>query len=256
MIGGTGIYNPDAFELERTVFPDTAYGKPSDEILVGRINGAEVAFLHRHGKAHQHPPHRVPYRANIAALKSLGVEMVVSPCAVGSLREDYRPGDLVIVDQMVDFTKGRDYTFFDDRAVHISMPDPTCPQMNAVFDEAAKETGARCHMGGRYLCVEGPRFSTRAESSMFRMFADVVGMTMSPECGLAREAGMCYCSLATVTDYDAWKEEAVDMQMVLKTMGESLAAVTELLERGLPRIERLPACACRQAAVDCGAIEK
>lgn len=256
IIGGSGVYNPDKFELIDTVFPDTPYGKPSDEILIGKINGVEVAFLPRHGKNHQHPPSSVPYRANICAMKDLGVEMIVSPCAVGSLKEEFQPGDMVIVDQFVDFTKKRDYTFFDDRTVHISIAEPICPQMSDVFDKAAKEMGIRYHRGGTYVCIEGPRFSTRAESYMFRNFADIIGMTLVPECQLAREMGMCYCSLATITDYDAWKDEVVDIQMVLDTMAACLAKITEILERGLPELEKLPACSCIEAAIGCGAIEK
>ena len=257
IIGGSGVYNPDRFELKETVFPDTPYGKPSDEILIGKINGVEVAFLPRHGKSHQHPPTSVPYKANIYALKQLGVEMIVSPCAVGSLREDYKPGDLIIVDQFIDFTKCRDYTFFHDRTVHISIADPFCPRMNKVFEEKAKEMGIAYHMGGRYVCIEGPRFSTRAESHMFKTFGDLIGMTAVPECQLAREMGMCYCSLATITDYDAWKEEVVDIDMVLSTMAACLAKICEILERGLPELAKLPGhCECIEAAIAAGAIEK
>ena len=255
IIGGTGVYNPERFELIKKVFPDTPYGKPSDEILIGKINGVEVAFLPRHGNKHQHPPSSVPYRANIYALKELGVEMIVSPCAVGSLREDYRPGDLIIVDQFVDFTKKRDYTFFMDKTVHIAIPDPFCPQMNAVFDKAAKEMKIPYHMGGTYVCIEGPRFSTRAESRMFKEFADIIGMTAVPECQLAREMGMCYCSLATITDYDAWKEETVDIEMVKKTMASCLDKVLRLLEAGLPKIKKDGCHECIKAAKSCGAVK-
>ena len=257
IIGGSGVYNPDRFELIETVFPDTPYGKPSDEILIGKINGVEVAFLPRHGKHHQYPPTGVPYRANIFALKQLGVEMIVSPCAVGSLKENVAPGDMVIVDQFIDFTKKRHYTFFDDRAVHISTADPCCPRMNKIFAESAEEMGIGYHLGGTYLCVEGPRFSTRAESKMFRNFADVIGMTMVPECQLARELGMCYCSLATITDYDAWKEEVVEIQMVNDTMARCLANITRILEIALPKLAKLPErCECIEAAEACGALEK
>ena len=253
IIGGTGIYNPDTFEEIEEVFPDTPYGKPSDPIMIGKINGVEVAFLYRHGKEHQHPPSSVPYRANMWALKELGCKYVISACAVGSLQEDFIPGDLVITDQFIDFTKKRDYTYFMDKTVHISIPDPFCPHLNAIFENAAKEMGIRYHMGGTYLCIEGPRFSTRAESSMFRHFADIIGMTVVPECQLARELGMCYCSLATITDYDMWKDEPVDINMVSKTMSECLDKVLRLLEIGLPKIK--DSCkVCAQAAKDCGAL--
>lgn len=254
IIGGTGIYNPDTFETIEEVFPDTPYGKPSDPILIGRINGVEVAFLYRHGKQHQHPPTGVPYRANMKALKDLGCKYVISACAVGSLQEQFAPGDLVIADQFIDFTKKRDYTYFDDRAVHISIPDPFCPYLNSVFADTAKEMGISYHLGGTYLCIEGPRFSTRAESAMFRNFADIIGMTVVPECQLARELGMCYCSLATITDYDVWKDEAVDIEMVNKTMSECLDKVLRLLELGLPKIEGDGCAECIEAAKGAGAL--
>ncbi len=254
IIGGTGVFNPDTFELKEEVFPDTPYGKPSDPIMIGKINGVEVAFLYRHGKSHQYPPSSVPYKANVYALKKLGVEMIVSPCAVGSLREDYKPGDMIIVDQFVDFTKGRDYTFFNDRTVHIAIPDPFCPRMNAVFDKAAKKLDISHHLGGTYVCIEGPRFSTRAESKMFRNFADIIGMTVVPECQLAREMGMCYCSIATVTDYDAWKEETVTFDAVVKIMEKCLDNVCRILEVGLPELEKIKDCDCIESAKSAGAI--
>jgi len=252
IIGGSGIYNPDTFEVIRKVYPETEYGRPSDEIIIGRIAGTEVAFIPRHGKDHRFPPSSVPYRANVKALKDLGVEMIISPCAVGSLKEEYRPGDLVIVDQFIDFTKKRDYTFFDNRTVHISIADPFCDELRCLFSKVADEMGIRYHKNGTYICIEGPRFSTRAESNMFRNFADVIGMTAVPECQLAREQGMCYCSLATVTDYDVWKDEPVDIQMVLRTMSECLSKITKLLEIGLPRIASVRGCGCSEAPKDAG----
>lgn len=253
IIGGTGIYNPNSFETIKTVFPDTPYGKPSDEIMIGRIAGVEIAFLFRHGKSHQHPPSSVPYRANIWALKELGCEYIISACAVGSLQIEYAPGDLVIPDQFIDFTKKREYTFFNDKTVHISMPDPFCGYLNDIFFETAKEMGIKRHLGGTYVCIEGPRFSTRAESEMFRQFGDIIGMTVVPECQLAREMGMCYCSLATITDYDVWHDEDVSIEMVNKTMKECLDKVLTLLELGLPKIGK-PECKCIEAAKGCGAI--
>lgn len=253
LIGGSGIYDPVRFETIRTVFPDTEFGKPSDEILIGKLNGVEVAFLPRHGRNHQYPPSNVPYRANIKAMKDLGVEMIISPCAVGSLQKKYEPGDLVIVDQFIDFTKKREYTFFDDRTVHISIPDPFCPEAAGIFSDAATELGIKHHRKGTYICIEGPRFSTRAESNMFRKFGDIIGMTLVPECQLAREMGMCYCSLATITDYDMWKDEPVDIQMVLSTMKECLGKIMRLLEKGLPAIRDKKECGCKDAPNDAGA---
>ena len=254
VIGGTGIYNPDTFELIEEVFPDTPYGKPSDRILIGKIAGVEVAFLHRHGTTTPYPPHKVPYKANMWALKELGCKYVISACAVGSLQEEFAPGDLVIADQFIDFTKKRDYTYFDDRIVHISIPEPFCPYLNGIFKDAADKLALTYHMGGRYLCIEGPRFSTRAESMMFRNFADIIGMTVVPECQLARELGMCYCSLATVTDYDVWKDEVVDIDMVKSTMARCLNNVLRLLETGLPVITDDGCTECVEAAKGCGAL--
>ncbi len=258
IIGGTGIYNPDTFELIETVFPDTPYGKPSDEIMIGKINGIEVAFLFRHGKEHQFPPTSVPYRANMKALKDLGCEYIISACAVGSLVEEMAPGDLVIADQFIDFTKRRELTYFNDQTAHISTADPFCPYLNKIFEDVAADMKIKYHVGGTYVCVEGPRFSTRAESNMFRkMDGHIIGMTAVPECQLARELGMCYCSLATVTDYDSWKDEAVDIGMVIKTMSECLAKVLTLLEKGLPKIDCAEShCNCIDAAVGAGIIKK
>lgn len=260
VIGGTGVYDSDynanRFEMIKEVWPDTEYGKPSAPITIGKLSGVEVAFLPRHGVHHEFPPTEVPYKANIMAMKSLGVEMIVSPCAVGSLKEDIKPGDMVIVDQFIDWTKCRDYSFFHDRTVHTAMPDPTCPQMNAVMDKCAKKLGLSYHLGGTYICIEGPRFSTRAESRFFKTFADVIGMTMVPECQLAREMGMCYCSIATITDYDAWKEETVDFAMVVKTMERCLANVSKILIEAIPELDKLPKCACKQEAINSGAIKE
>jgi len=255
IIGGTGIYNPDTFETIREEFPDTPYGKPSAPIMIGKINGVEVAFLFRHGKSHEFPPSSVPYRANMYALWKLGVKYVISACAVGSLREEFKPGDLVIADQFIDMTKKRDYTFFMDKTVHISMPDPCCPFLNGVFADTAKQMGIAYHTRGTYVCIEGPRFSTRAESNMFRQFGDIIGMTMVPECQLARELGMCYCSLATVTDYDCWKDEDVTIDMVMKTMAECLDKVLRLLELGLPKISEDSGCSCIEGAKGCGSLD-
>lgn len=254
IIGGTGIYNKDSFKVESTVCPDTPYGKPSDGIKIGKMNGVDIAFLYRHGEDHHLNPTEVPYKANMWALKSLGVEMVISACAVGSLQEQYSPGDLVIVDDFIDFTKKRDLTFIDDAAVHISLPEPFCPHMSEIFADVAKELGIDYHRGGTYMCIEGPRFSTRAESNMFRNFADIIGMTLVPECQLAKELGMCYCSLATITDYDMWKDEPVDTKMVSDTMARCLNYICELLEVGIPQIIT-GKCGCSKAAEVAGSLK-
>jgi 5'-methylthioadenosine phosphorylase len=255
IIGGTGVYDPEIFEIKDKVVLSTPYGAPSDAVLVGEMNGVEVAFLSRHGSGHVYPPHRVNYRANIWAMKHLGVERIISPCAVGSLQEKFRPGELVIVDQFIDFTKGRDYTFYDGaKTVHISMADPFCKEMNALFASEAKRLELPFHEGGTYICIEGPRFSTRAESRMFRSFADIIGMTLAPECQLAREAEICYTSLATITDYDVWADEPVDTATVLRTMAESVDRVRRLITATIDKIpEAQDKCECPHALKAAGA---
>lgn len=237
IIGGSGVYDPDMFELKETVRPFTPYGCPSDEIQIGDLKGVEVAFLPRHGKGHILPPHMVNYRANIWAMKQVGVERIISPCAVGSLQEEYAPGDIAVVDQFIDFTKKRDYTFFDGpKTVHISAADPFCPEISSIFVKEAKKAKIKVHPKGTYVCIEGPRFSTRAESKMFRAFADVIGMTLVPECQLAKEMEMCYCSLAMITDYDVWADHPVDTATVLKTMADNMDKIRTLITAAVPKI--------------------
>lgn len=254
IIGGTGVYDPKIFDIKERISLSTPYGPPSDCVQVGTMDGVEVAFLARHGSGHVLPPHMVNYRANIWALKQLGVERIVSPCAVGSLKEDYRPGDLVIVDQFIDLTKRRDYTFYDGaRAVHVSLADPFCGEMNAIFAKEAKRLKIPHHVGGTYVCIEGPRFSTRAESNMFRNYADIIGMTLVPECQLARELDMCYTSLATITDYDVWAPEPVDLPTVLRVMSENVEKVRKLISATLPKIPvKRGKCACPHTLKDAG----
>ncbi len=254
IIGGTGVYDPRLFDIKEKVTLSTPYGAPSDTIQVGVMDGVEVAFLPRHGSGHVLPPHKVNYRANIWALKQMGVERIVSPCAVGSLKEEYRPGDLVIVDQFIDMTKRRDYTFYDGaRTVHVSLADPFCPEMNDLFSQEAKRLGIPHHVGGTYVCIEGPRFSTRAESRMYRQYADIIGMTLVPECQLARELDMCYTSLATITDYDVWAPEPVDLPTVLRVMAENVEKVRNLISATLPLVpEKREICACPHTLREAG----
>lgn len=255
IIGGTGVYDPTMFKLKETVRPHTPYGTASDEIQIGELKGVPVAFLPRHGRGHVIPPHMINYRANIYAMKQLGVERIISPCAVGSLQEEYKPGEIVIVDQFIDLTKGREYTFFDGPVtVHIGVADPFCPEMNALFLKEAKKAKIRVHDSGTYVCIEGPRFSTRAESKMYRAFADVIGMTLAPECALAREMEMCYTSLAMITDYDVWADHPVDTATVLRTMEENMDKLRTMLMNTLPKIpvERKK-CDCDQVLEAAGA---
>ncbi len=246
IIGGSGIYG--IFRPLRSVRVHTPYGPPSGDVEIGELDGIEVAFIPRHGRGHFIPPHRVNYRANIYALNSLGVERVIGVSAVGSLKEDYRPGDIVITDQYIDFTRKREYTFYDGpKVVHISTADPFCPELRGVFIEALREMGIPHHTGGTYICIEGPRFSTRAESRMFRQFADIIGMTLVPEVQLARELEMCYVNVSAITDYDVWAERPVSTEEVLRVMKENEDKVKSLLARAIRAIPQERSCPCREA---------
>ncbi len=248
IIGGSGVYDPGQFVLEKRLDIDTPYGKPSGNILLGKLNEVDVAFLPRHGEDHQYPPHKVPYHANIWAMKEAGVESIISPCAVGSLNEHHKPGEIVIVDQFIDFTKTREYTYHHGpETFHLSIADPFCPAIGQEFRRQGDRLGFDVHGHGTYVCIEGPRFSTKAESRMFQDYADVIGMTLVPECQLAREMGMCYCSLAMVTDYDVWKDHPVNFEMVMETMKANLHKVSQMLENALPRIEGRK-CGCASSA--------
>ena len=255
IIGGTGVYDPEMFEIRESVRLSTPYGAPSGDVLLGELKGVDVAFLSRHGEGHIFPPHMVNYRANIWAMKHLGVERIISPCAVGSLQEEFEPGQIAILDQFIDMTKKRDYTFFDGaKTMHISAPDPFCPEMRELFINEAKRLKIPYHKEGTYVCIEGPRFSTRAESRMFRAFADVIGMTLCPEAQLAREMEICYLSLAMITDYDVWAPHPVDVPMILKTMDENLGKIKDLLNAAIPKIPvQRRKCDCGDTLKNAGA---
>ena len=238
IIGGSGIYQIDGLEAAAWTRVATPWGQPSDEILTGRLDGLSLAFLPRHGRGHVLDPASVPYRANIDALKRLGCTDILAVSAVGSLREDFAPGDFVLVDQFIDRSTRRPPSFFGPGLVaHVSLADPTCPRLGALAARAAREEGLTVHVGATYLSMEGPQFSTRAESRMYRAWgADVIGMTGMSEARLAREAELCYTSLAMVTDYDCWHEShgAVDVAGVIAVVQANAAAA-----RGL--VARLPA---------------
>jgi len=248
IIGGSGIYDPTFVEDPKELKIYTPYGEPSDFITVGTVKGVKVAFLPRHGKRHKIPPHKINYRANIWTLKELGVERVISVSAVGSLRVDYEPGDFVCPDQFIDMTKSREYTFFDGPSVaHVSMADPFCPQLRSICVETARDIGIKMHEKGTYICIEGPRFSTRAESKLWRSFgADIIGMTLVPEVNLAREARMCYVTIAMVTDYDVWQEKPVTAHEVEKVMRENIEKARKLLYELIPRIPEERKCLCEK----------
>lgn len=237
VIGGSGVYQIEGLEGASWVKVKTPWGKPSDEVLVGRLNGVAMAFLPRHGRGHVQTPDSINYRANIDALKRLGCTDVVAVSAVGSLRADYAPGDFVIVDQYIDRTFARETSFFGPGCVaHVSVAHPTCPRLSAACLAAARDVGVKVHQGATYLAMEGPQFSTLAESQLYRQWgADVIGMTGMPEAKLAREAELCYASVAMVTDYDCWHEShgAVDVAQVIVTLTAN-AGNARALVAGLP----------------------
>jgi len=225
IIGGTGVYDMQLLRNVEGLDIMTPYGSPSDRIYVGDLQGLRVAFLARHGQGHRLLPHEVPYRANIWALKHLGVQQIVSISACGSMKEQYVPGDIVIPDQLFDRTNGRPGTFFGDGLVaHISLAEPFCRELSGLLCQCVRNAGGRVHAGGVYLIIQGPRFSTRGESLTYRQWGmDIIGMTAVPEAQLAREAEMCYVLMAHVTDYDCWREteEAVSVELVTKTLAKN-----------------------------------
>jgi 5'-methylthioadenosine phosphorylase len=237
IIGGSGIYDMDGLEDARWQEVETPWGAPSDAILTGTLAGTRMAFLPRHGRGHVHSPTSVPYRANIDALKRLGVTDVISVSACGSFREAMAPGDFVIVDQFIDRTFAREKSFFGPGCVaHVSVAHPTCPRLSDACEDAARDAGITVHRGGTYLAMEGPQFSTLAESRMYRDWGcDVIGMTNMPEAKLAREAELCYASVAMVTDYDSWHPEhgEVDVTQIIATLTGN-AEKARALVRGLP----------------------
>jgi 5'-methylthioadenosine phosphorylase len=249
IIGGTGVYDPEMIDDPREVKVYTPYGAPSDLISLGTYGGRRVAFIPRHGRGHQIPPHRINSRANIWALKQLGVKSIVASSAVGSLREDYEPGDFVITDQFIDRTRKRQDTFYEGgQLCHISSADPICPKLHDFYVDHAQKLDLKVHPTGTYVCVEGPRFSTRAESKLYRQWgADIIGMTLYPECVLAREAELCYVSVAMVTDYDVWAEKPVSTQEILETLGKNSVNFKRLVMESIPDIPEEEACSCREA---------
>ncbi len=246
VIGGSGLYQIDGLEGASWVKVKTPWGAPSDEVLVGRLDGVPMAFLPRHGRGHVHSPTEVPYRANIDAMKRLGVTDLISVSACGSFREDYAPGDFVIVDQFIDRTFARDKSFFGTGCVaHVSLAHPTCPRLSGHVADAARSEGITVHQGGTYLCMEGPQFSTLAESRLYRSWGcHVIGMTNMPEAKLAREAELCYASVAMVTDYDCWHEShgAVDVAQVIAVLTGNAAKARGMVARlpGLLGLDRAP----------------
>ncbi|OQX91326.1 MAG: methylthioadenosine phosphorylase [Candidatus Coatesbacteria bacterium 4484_99] len=239
-IGGSGLYEMKGVQVVQEKWITTPFGYPSSKIVIVRMDDFEFAFLPRHGKGHRYNPSEVNYRANIYALKVLGVESLVGVSACGSLKEELMPGDFVICDQLVDYTKKRENTFFEGgMAAHVPMADPYCPRISEILYNSCLDAGLRVNRGGTYICIEGPQFSTRAESLIYRRLGiDVIGMTNAPEAKLAREAGICYSILACVTDYDVWYEGEGDVthDMVIETFMKNIENVHKVMKRTIPNL--------------------
>jgi 5'-methylthioadenosine phosphorylase len=254
VIGGSGLYELEGCEDAREVRLRTPFGRPSGAYLVGTFHGRRLAFLPRHGRGHRLMPSELNFRANIFGFKALGAEWLISASAVGSMREAIRPLDIVIPDQFFDRTRRRAETFFGDGLVaHVGMADPTCPDLSRLLAESAEAVGARVHRGGTYLCIEGPQFSTRAESRIYRSWGvDVIGMTNIPEAKLAREAELCYATLALVTDYDVWHASEADVSVgsVVANLLENVKTAKAILRRAIPRLPEARRCRCGQALRD------
>ena len=248
IIGGSGLYELDGITDVRWRRVRTPFGDPSDELCTGLLDGRPVIFLPRHGRGHRLTPTELNFRANIWGLKSLGAEWVVSVSAVGSMKEEIRPLDLVVPDQFFDLTRRRVSSFFGDGIVaHVGMAEPVCGHLAALLEKAARATGATVHRGGTYLCIEGPQFSTKAESRIYRGWGvDVIGMTNMPEAKLAREAELCYATLALATDYDVWHEshDAVTVEAVIANLLKNVATAKEVLRRVIPAIAGPRTCEC------------
>ncbi|MGH2460510.1 MAG: S-methyl-5'-thioadenosine phosphorylase [Chloroflexota bacterium] len=251
VIGGSGLYQIEGMRAATEVAVSTPFGDPSDSIVVGEIEGRRVAFLPRHGRGHRIGPSEINFRANVYALKSLGVERLISVSAVGSMREGIRPLDLVVPDQIFDRTVLRPRTFFGDGIVaHVGLAEPYCAELSAVVAAAADATGRPVHRGGTYVCIEGPQFSTRAESRIYRQLGvDVIGMTAMPEARLAREAELCYATLALATDYDVWHEstEPVSVEQVSANLAKNVDAAKETLRRAIAALPSTRGCGCGAA---------
>jgi len=248
VIGGSGLYEMEGLTQVTTVKLATPFGKPSDDYLIGTIHGKRVAFLPRHGRGHRILPTDINYRANIYGMKKLGVERIISVSAVGSMKEEIKPGDIVVPDQFIDLTKHRRSTFFGDGAVaHVGMADPVCSDLSRVLIEAGTGVGATVHKGGTYICMEGPQFSTRAESLVYRQWnVDVIGMTNATEAKLAREAEICYSTIALATDYDCWhhSEEAVTVEAVLAVMKHNVETSKAMIKEAVRMLFVARTCAC------------
>src|SRR3989338_2167140 len=252
IFGGTGIYDSGLLKEVKEITIDTPYGNTSDSITVGMFEGMKIAFMPRHGKKHTIPPHLLNYRANIWAFKQMGITRIIAPSAVGSLKEEHTPGDFVLPTQFIDFTKSRKGTFSEEgKVIHISVADPFCPELQSAILRAAGAQKIPVHKDCTYVCIEGPRFSTKAESKFYRSTgADIIGMTLVPECQLAREAQICYASITTVPVYDVWAEKPVTAKEVIETLSENSDATKKLLTVLINDIPKTRKCNCEKALLD------
>jgi 5'-methylthioadenosine phosphorylase len=252
VIGGSGLYEIEGLTDQKWVRLDTPFGAPSDEYLTGRLGDARLVFLPRHGRGHKVLPHEINFRANLHGMKQLGVEWILSVSAVGSMKEEIHPGDIVIVDQFIDRTKARESSFFGEGvAGHVTFADPICNPLAAHVYDAAKAAGARVHKGGTYVVMEGPMFSTRAESKLYRSWGvDVIGMTNLPEAKLAREAEICYSTIALSTDYDCWHEteEDVSVEAVVAVLRKNVELAKQIVKGAIERIPAERKCGCVNAS--------
>lgn len=251
IIGGSGLYDIEGIENVQNVEVDTPFGKPSDKFITGTLEGKNVAFLPRHGKGHTILPSELNFRANIYGMKKLGVGHIIAVSAVGSLKEEIKPLDIVIIDQFIDRTKERDNTFFGDGVVaHTTFADPICPTLAAILLESTKKITPNVHKGGTYVCMEGPLFSTRAESMLYRQWGgSVIGMTNLQEAKLAREAEICYSTMAMATDYDCWheEEEEVTVEMIIGNITKNVANAKNIVKKAIQSIDINRTCKCSQA---------
>jgi len=251
VMGGSGLYQMEGLEDVQTVALKTPFGDPSDSFVVGRLEGVKVVFLPRHGRGHRIQPSSLNFRANIYGMKMLGVQWIIGVSAVGSMKDSIRPGDMVIPNQFIDQTRGRPSTFFSDGIVgHISFADPVCPVLGQILFQAREEDDTIVHKDGTYLCIEGPQFSTRAESRLYRTWGvDIIGMTNLPEAKLAREAEICYATIAFVTDYDCWYEEAGDVSVkeILRILAQSTKRAKSVIRHALKQLPEKRECICATA---------
>ena len=254
VIGGSGLYHMKELNILEKVSVETPFGDPSDQVVIGELMGVRLAFLPRHGTGHFIPPSEINFRANIFALKKMGVERILSVSAVGSMKEEIVPGHFSVPDQFIDRTTRRISTFFTTGLVgHVGLADPICPELAKEVSRAARKAGTKVHDGGTYICIEGPQFSTRAESNLYRQWGvDIIGMTNVTEAKLAREAGICYSTLALITDYDCWlvEEEPVTLEAVLEIMGKNVEKAQIAVKELVAGLSAPRGCGCASAATN------